>query len=24
VPMDALFAHRDRIARDYFDTPLRF
>ena len=24
VPMTALFEHRDRIARDYFDTPLRF
>ena len=24
VPMAALFEHRDRIARDYFDTPLRF
>lgn len=24
VPMDALFEHRNRIARDYFDTPLRF
>lgn len=24
VPMDALFAHREHIARDYFDTPLRF
>ena len=24
VPMDALFEHRDRIARDYFDAPLRF
>lgn len=24
VPMTALFAHRDRVARDYFDTPMRF
>ena len=24
VPMTELFAHRDRVARDYFDTPMRF
>lgn len=24
VPVAALFQHRDRIARDYFDTPMRF
>jgi len=24
VPTEALFAYRERIARDYFDTPLRF
>ena len=24
VPVAALFEHRDRIAREYFDTPMRF
>ena len=24
TPLDRLVAHRDRIARDYFDTPMRF